>query len=245
MDKECSNSLHSEPELEGTKILVFSNSDASHIPVVDVTRAENLVYCKKHGYAWKSIWCTSNVRAIGWAKVAATHHLFRLDFQWLVYLDSDVMFTNKNVSLESIIECARESSGKDAEIIFSADMGGRLFNAGFIMIRRSEKTKLLLERWWDTGTTYGLRNTLFYEQGTLTRMTAEDPAVNARVSALPQRCSPHFFNHGFFVPDSMQWKPSDFAVHIAGAKSVTTKLSLLKEVQALDEDFHFKEKSQS
>lgn len=236
MEKSCSQSLDAELELTGSRFLVFSNSDASHLPVVEVTREANLRYCKKHGYAWKSTWCSSKVRAIGWAKVAAFQLLARYEnFDWILYMDSDVKFTNFTVSLDDIVQCAAKER---ANIIISADMGGRPMNGGFIMMRRSAAALGLLKQWWDAGTEYGLRNTFAFEQGTLSRLAAESASASRQVAVLPQQCSPHFFNHGFFVPDAMQWQPGDFAVHIAGAKSVSTKLSLLAEVQDQQNRLH-------
>eukprot|EP00188_Purpureofilum_apyrenoidigerum_P001365 Plantae.Rhodophyta-Purpureofilum_apyrenoidigerum.ctg17429.p1 GENE.Plantae.Rhodophyta-Purpureofilum_apyrenoidigerum.ctg17429~~Plantae.Rhodophyta-Purpureofilum_apyrenoidigerum.ctg17429.p1 ORF type:complete len:386 (+),score=54.05 Plantae.Rhodophyta-Purpureofilum_apyrenoidigerum.ctg17429:203-1360(+) len=68
------------------------------------------------------------------------------EYEWLVWTDADVLITNPELSLSSIVdEYAPEGSGK--HVIMSRDWGGRQVNPGVTMLRTSPEGKAFLDRW--------------------------------------------------------------------------------------------------
>ncbi len=125
---------------------------------------------------------------------------------------------------------AAEKELERPEIIIANDVMGNPMNGGFVLVRVSDWSRMLLQKWWNAGTHLSLRNTWPQEQGSLMYLWRTDPDVSKRLYVLPDKISPHFHNTmSFLMRDGMVWKKGDCVGHIAGGFWVNKK-ALLHEL---------------
>eukprot|EP00180_Rhodochaete_pulchella_P002580 Plantae.Rhodophyta-Rhodochaete_pulchella.ctg39631.p2 GENE.Plantae.Rhodophyta-Rhodochaete_pulchella.ctg39631~~Plantae.Rhodophyta-Rhodochaete_pulchella.ctg39631.p2 ORF type:complete len:377 (+),score=97.02 Plantae.Rhodophyta-Rhodochaete_pulchella.ctg39631:25-1131(+) len=84
-------------------------------------------------------------------KSAVRIELFRRhwdEFDWLMWTDADVLFTNPDISLYQVISKAIPPElVNDKHVIMSKDWGGRQVNPGVSLIRTTPQGKEFLDRW--------------------------------------------------------------------------------------------------
>jgi hypothetical protein len=123
----------------------------------------NYEYCKKYNYDFiyyrpyldsennLSLYnCidpnTKDLRHASWSKLISTHISLQLDYDYVVYIDSDCIFKNFNLSLEHFI-----NQNIDINIIFFSNhpWGAEKPNAGFFICKVSEYTKNFIIDWYN------------------------------------------------------------------------------------------------
>mmetsp|Transcript_2073 Transcript_2073/g.3663 ORF Transcript_2073/g.3663 Transcript_2073/m.3663 type:complete len:375 (-) Transcript_2073:378-1502(-) len=67
-------------------------------------------------------------------------------FDWLIWLDSDILITNANISLNSII-LRHAPPGSGVHVILSKDWNGRQVNPAVTFVRTSAEGLAFVERW--------------------------------------------------------------------------------------------------
>jgi hypothetical protein len=123
----------------------------------------NKIYCDKHGYHFKYVnpyykvnthdlnSCinvnTGEMRHSSWAKVLAILHNLTQEYTYLVFIDSDCVFKNMEISIEEMINKYPLS-----EFIFASNSPWHdyLPSAGFFICRNTEKSRQFLHQWYTT-----------------------------------------------------------------------------------------------
>lgn len=111
---------------------------------VEEVLRNNQKYVKKYGYDYIDITGAYEpmLRPEPWAKFKGI--IDYLDnYDYIVWLDSDAVFMNFDVSFEQIIEYA----GRDHDIIISEDDNG--INSGVFIVKNSNMGKWLMKEMWD------------------------------------------------------------------------------------------------
>lgn len=160
------------------------------------------------------------MRKTTWAKLPVFHRLMSstsiAGIDWILSIDSDEIFTNYTCLLEDLVKAARLQL-ESPEMIIANDVMGNLMNGGFIMMRVSDWSRALLQKWWHVGTEISLRNSWPDEQGSITYLYRSNPEIRKRVFVLPDAISPHFHNSmTFMMRKGMVWKEGDCVVTLLG-----------------------------
>ncbi|KAH7300504.1 hypothetical protein KP509_24G065600 [Ceratopteris richardii] len=180
------------------------------------------LYASLHGYGLRIYFHRPDLRrSLVWSKVIAIHENFfhgpelpssaDRDNDWIWLLDLDALIFNFNVKLESIVESARaHHQGNDVDIVISNDHNG--VNAGSFLIRKSEWTRQLLRKWWQTQVGVGM-DEKFFEQGALNHLIHTDKSMAAHVHIAAIR---QFNAYGYPSGDLYRFREGDFIVHCPG-----------------------------
>jgi hypothetical protein len=134
-----------------------------------------------------------------WAKLdVLKKHLIMFD--WLVWIDSDLLIMNFNIRLETFLP-----RNMDIDLVITADESG--INAGLFLWRNSPSGHNLLNRWARMMTS----NT--HEQKQLAMLIASEASIRRRTRVLPL-CA---FNSRLTDNQlTTRFEYGDFAVHFAG-----------------------------
>jgi len=145
------------------KILVFMSDNRKPIGEIyySYTASINFEYCKKHGYDFKyyvpyykdqtpTLYnCvdpnTSEPRHAAWSKLLSAKLALTLKYDYVVYIDSDCIFRDFNISLEKFIE---QNQGSD--FIFTNDQPHNPYkpNSGFFVSKVNERTLKNIHDWF-------------------------------------------------------------------------------------------------
>lgn len=148
------------------KILVFmsDNRNFEDQLYVKLTAAINKEYCKKHNYDFlyyqpylegedsPILNCldpnTLELRHAAWSKILATKKALSLDYDYVVYLDSDCVFNDFDKRIESVIE-----EHPSANLIFFRDYiseeRGLLPNSGFYICKVCDDSRSFINDWYN------------------------------------------------------------------------------------------------
>ena len=138
--------------------------------------------------------------AIVWAKVDVLRKNLR-DFDWLVWIDSDVLIMNFKQRLETFIP-----RNSDTDIIISGNRRG--INAGIFFWRNSPSGHESLDKWAK------LASSETDEQKNLAFLIETEPNVAKRTRILPL-CA--FNSYLILNTLTTRYEYGDFAVHFAGS----------------------------
>jgi hypothetical protein len=121
----------------------------------------NYEYCKKHGYGFiyyrpylmnkdtVSMYncknpITNELRHASWSKLLSTSIAFKLDYDYIVYIDSDCIFKNFDQTIEEFI---KPYSEKDILFLNNKPWGDNDPCAGFYICKVNEYTKKFIVDW--------------------------------------------------------------------------------------------------
>ena len=117
------------------------------------------------------------IRTAHWARVPAVRELLKTSkYEWVFYMDLDMMIVNWTIQLEMFVARA----APEIHLIFS---DGDHVNSGAFFIRRSTTSIAFLAKWWGHETT----NTNNFDQGPLSSLIL-DIANKARPGHYQQQC---------------------------------------------------------
>jgi len=125
--------------------------------------AINYEYCKIHGYNFtyyrpyldnkdeiNLINCvnpvTGNGRHASWSKLLSTKVALQLDYDYVVYIDSDCIFKDFNQKLEEFIQ---PYTGKDILFLNNKPWGDTMPCAGFYICKINEYVKQFVLNWYN------------------------------------------------------------------------------------------------
>jgi len=152
------------------KILVFMSDNRPIDSNIHTANYNSLVayinkaYCNKHGYDFVYIQpyyknpelltldvckdSNGKFRHASWAKLLATQHCYNtMSYDYVVYIDSDCIFKNFDISLESVIT---NPIYKDINIIYASNLPWhQLPCAGFFIMKVNNETKKFIESWYN------------------------------------------------------------------------------------------------
>ena len=125
--------------------------------------AINYNYCKKHNYDfiyYRPYLETENVitlyncinpktketRHASWSKLLSTLEALKLNYEYVVYIDSDCIFKNTDIAIETFIE-----SNVDKNLIFFNNKPWNLIKpcAGFYICKANIDTKEIIQKWYN------------------------------------------------------------------------------------------------
>jgi hypothetical protein len=124
----------------------------------------NYEYCKKHKYdflyyrpyldnkyEYPLLNCknftTGKLRHASWSKLLSTLLALELDYDYVVYTDSDCIFKDVNQSLDVFIKPHRD---KDVIFLNNKPWGDKVPCAGFYICKVTETTKQFIHDWFNT-----------------------------------------------------------------------------------------------
>lgn len=192
-------------------------------------------YCDRHGYTLLDANRFLNYsRAASWSKLLAMEHHFKEDkFDYLLYMDMDVIIMNMDVKLETFID----SSSRMFDTIITEDFNG--MNAGVFIARNSAWTMWFLRTAWEMeglvpnkspeGVPYPFRweqrafhymtNSPAWEASGAERYPGDYIGIRSHFYKLPQCAFNSYILHPLNpIADwgASTYHPGDFLIHFAG-----------------------------
>jgi hypothetical protein len=98
-------------------------------------------------------------KAASWVKLLTIYSALKLNYEYIIYLDSDCIFNNQKININQIIRLLKKK-----QMLFYSDKPWNinLPNCGFILLKNSYFNKSFIKSWWQT---FSLKNlTHPYEQ---------------------------------------------------------------------------------
>ena len=151
------------------RILVFMSDNRSIDPDIEKASYNSLVasinyeYCKKHKYdflyyvpynkeigkgsLYNCIDPNSNtVRHAAWSKLLSTKLALEMDYNYVVYIDSDCIFKDFEQTIEQFIEPFKD---KDIMFLNNKPWGDHLPCSGFFVLKVNEQSKRFINDWYN------------------------------------------------------------------------------------------------
>ncbi|KAJ1437462.1 hypothetical protein B484DRAFT_445144 [Ochromonadaceae sp. CCMP2298] len=193
-------------------------------------------YCKRHGYELLDVnHLLDTSRGASWSKLLALEHHFKAGFDYLLYMDMDVIIMNPEVSLERFIDASRRSF----DVLLTEDDNG--MNAGVFLMRNSEWSLWFLRTAWEQtqlvpatnpqGKPYPFRweqrafhymtHSKVWQQSGLAAYPGDYMDVRKHFFSLPQCAFNSYILHPFDLSDrwdDARYAPGDFLIHFAGKR---------------------------
>ena len=130
-----------KPEIisHNSKIALINLGTPNMENMLKETRRNHKEYCNKHNYDY--ICYNDSIipfDVVTWNKIYVLQKHIN-DYEWIVWIDCDAVFTNKNIKLESIIDKSHNNS-----LLVCDDIGGWRFNSGVMFWKNNVWSKLIL-----------------------------------------------------------------------------------------------------
>eukprot|EP01039_Chlorochromonas_danica_P002315 gene2315-2536_t len=202
-------------------------------------------YCAIHNYTMINAKDLVDLsRPVSWSKLLAMDHHFTSDsFDYLFYIDMDIVIMNFSIPLEKFIE----DDGYEHDFILTHDWNG--VNFGVWMAKNTPWTLWFLRTAWNQSqlvppfSAEGIAHPFDYEQRAvhyllntqawrntgLKRYPGNSSAIRSHFQILPQCAFNSYTVHPFDLRGSRetaQYKKGDFLVHFAGKRGYK-KLKLM------------------
>ena len=173
-------------------------------------------HARRHGYTRitdESIF--EPRRDATWSKIPLLQkHL--ADWDWLMWIDGDVLITNQDRKIEEFIDLVDSSKF----LFIGKDFQG--LNAGVFIIRNCPQAHEFLKDVWAFE---GYDRKLFHEQ---TAMEQLMPKYASGVQIVPHKYINIMNAYDSRMDQRVHWLPGDFCVHFAGVRSKTTPETFLQ-----------------
>ena len=170
--------------------------------------ASQEAHAKKHGYdriTDESVVCST--RDYTWSKIPLIQK-YLPNYDWIMWIDGDVMITNQERKIEDFIALLPESKF----LLIGRDFQG--LNAGVFVIRNCPLAFEFLERVWKRD---DMSRKLFHEQTAMTDLLkTEKFRGSARI--IPHGHISIFNAYDYRMDQKVHWRPGDFCIHFAGLK---------------------------
>lgn len=156
-------------------------------------------YCKLHGYTY-ILYNDIPIKAEipHWNKVAILlEHLSKYD--WLVWIDSDAIFTKINQKLEEVI--AKESN---KDLLLCDDIGGWQLNTGVMFLKNTEWTKNIFLKLW------------CMEHVPHSKAAEQSSLIHLLQTEDPQKEKHHIFSQTEFNTHPKAHTGNEFVLHMMG-----------------------------
>lgn len=122
-------------------VVMLYTKNFSH--VCCYSEANILAYCKKHGYTAYVYRDSMTESHPTWNKPLVLLDNIK-EHEYIMWIDSDAIFTNFDISLEDITNKA-----PDRDLLLCSDIGGWKFNAGVQIWKNTEWSLNTLRKWWN------------------------------------------------------------------------------------------------
>ena len=241
------------PTVPRIHIIALSAGDKRRVSFADLTTNQQN-YAKKHGYEYVQFTeSLAPCRPEEWSKIKALEQKMDvatsvgIENDWYMWVDDDVVFTNPNMKIESIIG---QHMGKD--LILSADPASHSdiypFNNGVFLIRNTEWSRDFLKKVYAIGgeqVRLTTRGVTCLEQEAMKILLC-----NERTGTLLSESTSHVVILPNTDPNKLQsflrciksnddpnsvWKPNNFAAHLTGLLPVD-RSSIITRLFAKSQD---------
>ena len=182
---------------------------------VQLCTASQEEHAKRHGYTRitdESVFDPQ--RDATWSKIPLLQKYLG-DWDWLMWIDGDVLITNQERKIEEFIDLVDSSKF----LFIGKDFQG--LNAGVFIIRNCPQAHEFLKDVWAFE---GYNRKLFHEQTAITELLASKYKKCAQVLPYP------FINimnaYDYRMDPRVYWLPGDFCIHFAGIKDPSVRMSL-------------------
>jgi len=188
---------------------IFVSFDAYFKPVADLTMPVLAKYCERHGYSLTIAQNPPIERTLVWDRCLTMLGNIA-DFDWTIHMDADVLITNHDITLESLVE-----QFPTRDMILSRDHTG--LNDGVVFSRYDAKV-VWFDLWRMKDEVSSLAATWKY---------LVDNPNQTSIGEVPQK----LFNaypysaYGIDYPQGT-WESGDFAYHLPG-KTTDDRVKLL------------------
>jgi hypothetical protein len=196
------------------KIAVASIATPDMEELTKITWPNKLEYCRKHGYY--GLLQSQSWDYLGFDKIIFIDSLLDSNqYDWVLWLDNDTLFTNFNKKIEDVID-------NNYDFIISTDYGTKP-NAGVFLVKNSDNgkkyIKILKEKMYELKP---VNKFLFGEEQTAIQATYQDHFF---IKIIPQKyinAYPYsdIYGHPNGLNDSLgvngNWEYGDFILHIPG-----------------------------
>lgn len=187
---------------------VFTHHDEVMAPVAAITVPVLQKYCDRHGYELTVATERLSDRRIVWDKIPLLQlNLSR--FNWVWYVDCDILITNHYVKLEDILS----QVPPDIDCYLATDINGP--NLGSFFVRNTEWSDALLNATWLQGE---LPETTSEQHGLINALKGMALLAGGRGGYASQNRFNSYpyelYGHPQTTPGN--WRPGSFLVHLPG-----------------------------
>ena len=189
------------------RIAILNADDANYDDLWVATRRNKYEYCLRHGYELVHERFVSSDRTGHWGRVKAIEKHLPF-FDYIFYLDTDIVITNPNIRIEEYLDDAYDC------VVGVMPTAKHVSTSGAV-IRNCQWSFEMLTRWWDTHVDHyesssktTNRGGLYFDQSGFHKMLDECDWVRERVKVLWEKG----FNN-----ENWSWQKGDFCLHVPGA----------------------------
>ncbi len=214
-------------------IISLSTQDDERKKYNTMTRANLEQYAKKWGYDLHYYTDILDTERSGhWSKIVAfQQHILSEKYEWLVWLDDDMIITNQEIKLEQFIE----KYGNDKNFFVQMDAWNwSMLNSGIFFLRVCPWSNNFLQATYDVGTAQpNLKRNCCHEQSAFGELTKR-LEFGSKMLIIREKSL-----QGFHLPEAwwrtnthrslthLKWAPGDFIIHFpARSCSERQKLAL-------------------
>ena len=208
-----------------SKIAICSLSDRK--PVSDVSWPVMKAYCDAHGYIFKTQRYFDPSRGSSWSKIPMLKTALDEGFQIAVWLDDDIMITERDVRIEHLVE---EFIASDKLLCVSGDnWASAYFNAGVIIAKQGAQS--MLQSIWDDGFCEDNRFTPTMEQWGMHTLYGHNETFRNKVFVYQPHYLQCFYKCPYSdMPAEYNWRPGVWSAHVSGIVNQEERVSYMKEL---------------
>lgn len=181
------------------QIAIVSLATENMRAMTDISFKNHKYYAQKYDYNYLCYFDTMvDLRFVTWNKVFVIKELLH-SFKYVMWIDADAIFTNMDITLESIIEKEPEK-----HLWVCDDIGGWRLNTGVMIWENHDWSKKVIEDW-------SLMEKIPHNQG------AEQQQLINYLRNHDNNCvNWHVFNRHLFNTHPKEHKKDDFVLHMMG-----------------------------
>jgi glycosyltransferase involved in cell wall biosynthesis len=211
--------------IQVSKIAICSLSDRK--PVSDVSWSIMKEYCDNHGYVFKTQRYSDPSRGSSWSKIPLLKNVLNEGFQIAVWLDDDIIITERDVRIEKLVEEFIES---DKLLCVSGDnWASAYFNAGIIFAKQGAQD--ILQSIWDDGVCEANRFTPCMEQWGMHTLYGHNETFRKKVFIYQPHYLQSFYKNPYTdMPPAYNWKPGVWSAHVSGIVNQDERVVYMKEI---------------
>ena len=218
-----------------SKIAICSLSDRK--PVSDVSWTIMKAYCDNHGYVFKTQRYSDPSRGSSWSKIPLLKNVLNEGFQIAVWLDDDIIITERDVRIEKLVE---EFIDSDKLLCVSGDnWASAYFNAGIIIAKQG--AQCVLQSIWDDGVCEENKFTPCMEQWGMHTLYGHNESFRKKVFVYQPHYLQSFYKNPYSdMPPAYNWKPGVWSAHVSGIINQDERVGYMKEISENLRDFDYK-----
>ncbi len=212
------------------KIAILGTFDDKYQEIANITQDNRKSYCRLHGYEFVSYKFGKLDRTPHWGRVLGIKKHIK-DFDWIFYLDTDLVIMNKRIKVENFID-------ENYNLIMG--FKGHISTSG-MLIRNCDWTMKFLDDWWETrdyidkpynhiGEDHGACDHdggMYYEQSAVHFLYDNVKEYRDKIKVVPR----NYFNSIIKITPKFEvnnYNSGDFIIHFPG-ETFQTKINQVKK----------------